>query len=104
MWIANSLLIFVLVLTILMLFLFQNKKESMRKNLAGKISNGDENSVKVDIRNNYNFNINTKIIDEIPFQFQKEISLSRKILKVETIHFSNIFWNQKSVVNIVSEI
>jgi len=80
MWIANSLLIFVLVLTAIDgLILFINKEGiNAQRILPEKLSNGDENSVKVDIRNNYNFNINTKIIDEIPFQFQKRDFLIKK--------------------------
>lgn len=80
MWIANSLLIFVLVMTAIDgLILFINKEGiNAQRILPEKLSNGDENSVKVDIRNNYNFNINTKIIDEIPFQFQKRDFLIKK--------------------------
>ncbi len=80
MWISNSLLIFVLVLTAVDgLILFINKEGiNAQRILPEKLSNGDENSVKVDIRNNYNFNIITKIIDEIPFQFQKRDFLIKK--------------------------
>ena len=80
MWIANSLLIFVLVLTAIDgLIIFINKEGiNAQRILPEKLSNGDENSVKVDIINNYNFNINTKIIDEIPFQFQKRDFLIKK--------------------------
>lgn len=80
MWIANSLLIFVLLLTAVDgLILFINKDGiNAQRILPEKLSNGDENPVKVDIRNNYNFNINTKIIDEIPFQFQKRDFLIKK--------------------------
>jgi len=80
MWIANSLLIFVLVLTIVDAFILFLNKEGInaQRILPEKLSNGDENSVKVDIRNKYNFNINTKIIDEIPFQFQKRDFLIKK--------------------------
>ncbi|MCW3169688.1 DUF58 domain-containing protein [Chryseobacterium sp. 09-1422] len=46
--------------------------------LPEKLSNGDENPVKVDIKNNYSFKINTKVIDEIPFQFQKRDFLIEK--------------------------
>lgn len=46
--------------------------------LPEKLSNGDENAVKVDIKNNYSFKINVKVIDEIPFQFQKRDFLIRK--------------------------
>ncbi|MBD3903681.1 DUF58 domain-containing protein [Chryseobacterium sp. Ch-15] len=46
--------------------------------LPEKLSNGDENAVKIDIKNNYSFKINVKVIDEIPFQFQKRDFLIRK--------------------------
>jgi len=50
--------------------------------LPEKLSNGDENPIKVDIKNNYSFTINTKVIDEIPFQFQKRDFLIEK--KIES--------------------
>lgn len=61
----------------LMLF---NQKDGIlaQRILPEKLSNGDENPVKVDIKNNYNFKINVKVIDEIPFQFQKRDFLIRK--------------------------
>ncbi len=46
--------------------------------LPEKLSNGDENPVKIDIRNNYGFTIKARIIDEIPFQFQKRDFLIEK--------------------------
>jgi uncharacterized protein (DUF58 family) len=36
-----------------------------------KFSNGDENPIQIHLINYYTFPIYTKIIDEIPFQFQK---------------------------------
>lgn len=72
-WVAHILLVLVLLVTILdYLFLFRNKTGiQAQRTLPEKLSNGDENLVKIDIRNNYFFKITTKIIDEIPFQFQK---------------------------------
>lgn len=35
-----------------------------------KLSNGDLNPIKINLKNHYNFSILVKIIDEIPFQFQ----------------------------------
>ncbi|MFL9834542.1 DUF58 domain-containing protein [Chryseobacterium terrae] len=46
--------------------------------LPEKLSNGDENAVKVDVKNNYIFKASVKVIDEIPFQFQKRDFLIRK--------------------------
>jgi len=39
-----------------------------------------ENSVKIDIKNNYPFRVDLKIIDEIPFQFQKRDFLIKKTI------------------------
>ena len=36
-----------------------------------KLSNGDENPIQVQLSNNYLFHTKVKIIDELPFQFQK---------------------------------
>lgn len=57
-----------------------NQKEGVlaQRILPEKLSNGDENPIKIDIKNNYGFKIYTKIIDEIPFQFQKRDFLIRK--------------------------
>lgn len=61
------------------LLLFREKDGiSAQRILPEKLSNGDENPIKVDIKNNYSFKINTKIIDEIPFQFQKRDFLIEK--------------------------
>lgn len=61
------------------LFLFREKDGVLAQRiLPEKLSNGDENPVKVDIKNNYSFKISTKVIDEIPFQFQKRDFLIEK--------------------------
>jgi len=45
-----------------------------------RFSNGDENLVKININNFYLFSIQTKIIDEIPFQFQiRNFEIRKKI-------------------------
>lgn len=49
--------------------------------LPEKLSNGDKNSIKIDLKNNYSFTIKTKIIDEIPFQFQKRDFLIERAIK-----------------------
>lgn len=61
------------------LLLFREKDGVVAQRiLPEKLSNGDENPVKIDIKNKYSFKINTKIIDEIPFQFQKRDFLIEK--------------------------
>lgn len=61
------------------LFIFNQKDGILvQRILPEKLSNGDENPVKIDIKNNYSFTINVKVIDEIPFQFQKRDFLIEK--------------------------
>jgi uncharacterized protein (DUF58 family) len=78
------LLIFV---DILLLFITKEPIKAQRI-LPEKFSNGDENFVKIDIKNLYGFNIKTKIIDEIPFQFQKRDFLIEKSIESK----KNIFF------------
>ncbi len=54
-------------------FLLYNKRKGIegRRILSEKFSNSDENPISITIKNNYNFGIEIKIIDELPKQFQK---------------------------------
>ena len=85
---------------VLLLFLTKVPLKAQRI-LPEKLSNGDENFVKIDVRNLYDFNIKTKIIDEIPFQFQKRDFLIEKKLSLKRIRFSNIIFYRKNAVNIL---
>ena len=69
------------------LFLFNQKSGvQAQRILPEKMSNGDENSIKIDLKNNYPFSIDTKIIDEIPFQFQKrDFLIQRKLGKQKNV-------------------
>lgn len=58
-----------LLLDILILFFAKNGIEANRTT-PEKLSNGDENSIHIRIKNYYTFPVSVKIIDEIPFQFQ----------------------------------
>ncbi|KAA0128816.1 DUF58 domain-containing protein [Chryseobacterium sp. SN22] len=61
------------------LLIFNQKKGiSAQRILPEKLSNGDENPVKIDIKNDYGFTIHINVIDEIPFQFQKRDFLIEK--------------------------
>ncbi|MEG2077927.1 DUF58 domain-containing protein [Chryseobacterium sp.] len=84
MFVAHIFLLLVFLLAIVeYLFLFNEKEGvSAQRILPEKLSNGDENPVKIDIKNNYNFKINVNVIDEIPFQFQKRDFLIKK--KIES--------------------
>ncbi len=53
------------------LILFSNKKGFFaRRDTMDKLSNGDDNSVKIFLENRYLFPVKLEVIDELPFQFQ----------------------------------
>ena len=81
-WFAHGLLCLLAVFFIVDLLLLFNQKNAIyfQRILPEKLSNGDENSVKIDIKNNYPFRVDLKIIDEIPFQFQKRDFLIKKTI------------------------
>ena len=56
------------------------KKVVGNRNMAEKLSNGDENEIKIALHNQYTFPVHLTIIDEIPFQFQqRNFEIKRKI-------------------------
>ena len=58
--------------------LFINKKGVYAYRVTpNRLSNGDDNEIKIFLENRYSFAINTEIIDEIPFEFQKRDLLFR---------------------------
>lgn len=62
-----------------LLFLHKNQIIGNRKT-PEKFSNGDDNEVFLSIENGYGFTCSIKVIDEIPFQFQKrDFQINRKI-------------------------
>lgn len=62
---------FVTLIIIETIILFSNGKLLFAERiLSERLSNGDENEIKIIITNNYTFKINLKIIDELPFIFQ----------------------------------
>ena len=72
-------LLFFLVVDFFLLFSSINKIDGQRI-APEKLSNGDENSIIITIKNKYKFDISTKIIDEVPFQFQlRNFEIFRKI-------------------------
>ncbi len=67
------------IMDFLLLFLSRRGIEGERE-LSEKFSNGDENGVRIILRNFYNFTVFVKIIDEIPSQFQvRNFSISRTV-------------------------
>lgn len=93
MWVAHGLLTLVVIGFIVDYMLLFNQKNAVQAQriLPEKLSNGDQNSIKIDIKNNYPFTIKTKVIDEIPFQFQKrDFNIERTIDKNKNILFEYI--------------
>ncbi len=93
MWVATVLLIAIILAFIVdTLFIF-NAKDGIvaQRILPEKLSNGDENPVKIDVKNNYNFKVYARIIDEIPFQFQKrDFNIDREIAAGKNSFFQYI--------------
>ena len=69
---ANILfLLCVITLAIDIFILFRNKTGvNAKRPSAVKLSNGDDNIINIHLENNYLFNINACVIDELPIQFQ----------------------------------
>ncbi|MBM1107897.1 DUF58 domain-containing protein [Aurantibacter crassamenti] len=82
--------LFLLAIIVDGILLFGSKgKISGERILPDKLSNGDQNPIKISITNSYLFNVKTKIIDEIPFQFQKrDFGLSTIITKGDSKTFN----------------
>lgn len=78
-WYMFYILLAFLIIDTLLLFA-SGKKIIGNRIMSEKLSNGDENEIKIAINNQYSFPIYSKIIDEIPFQFQqRNFEVKRKI-------------------------
>lgn len=89
-WFVHILLILCLIILAVDIFLLFGKKSALlaRRTLPEKLSNGDQNEILVSVKNNYPIPISVRIIDEIPFQFQKrDFLLSRQMKSGEDVVF-----------------
>lgn len=78
-WFILLILLVFFVLDILILFSSKNGISAERIT-PEKLSNGDENTIVITLRNFYTFAISVKVIDEIPFQFQvRNFEIKRKL-------------------------
>ena len=70
--VAQLMLLFLLVVTVLdYLVLFATRQPvEVRRIMAERFSNGDDNPVRLEIRNRYPFPVRLRVIDEVPEQFQ----------------------------------
>ncbi len=78
-WYLFYILVTFTIIDVLLLFA-SGKTVAGSRNTPEKLSNGDENEIIVYLHNKYTFPVWTKVIDEIPFQFQKRnFEIKRKI-------------------------
>ena len=91
------LLILVALIIIDYLFLFVLSKAPTAKRIAAdRFSNGDENKVEMQVKNNMLFTVDMEIIDELPVQFQKrDWRLSQRFRAKEQ---KNILFNLRPVI------
>ncbi|CAL2101558.1 conserved protein of unknown function [Tenacibaculum sp. 190130A14a] len=69
-WMLVWLLSIAFIIDLIILFRFKKGVKGNRI-VSEKLSNSDENSVHVQLENNYPFDVFTTVIDELPYQFQK---------------------------------
>ncbi|HRH48986.1 MAG TPA: DUF58 domain-containing protein [Panacibacter sp.] len=65
------LILFIVVVYDYMLLFYKSKGIFAARNMAERLSNGDENEIRIDVENFYNYAVHLEIIDEVPHQFQK---------------------------------
>ncbi|SFN74459.1 Uncharacterized conserved protein, DUF58 family, contains vWF domain [Bizionia echini] len=53
------------------ILLFKQNGIDAERLLPEKLSNGDENPIEIRLKNTYNYKVTLKLIDEMPFQYQK---------------------------------
>ncbi|MEM9000116.1 MAG: DUF58 domain-containing protein [Bacteroidota bacterium] len=82
--------LFIISISIDFILLFASKGYvNAQRLLPDKFSNGDENKVQIKVSNTYLFTVDIKIIDELPFQFQKrDFVLLSPLQKGETKSFT----------------
>jgi uncharacterized protein (DUF58 family) len=79
--VGQLLLLFLVVVTLLdYVVLFATRQPvEVEREMADRFSNGDDNAVRLEVRNRYPFPVRLRIIDEVPEQFQ----LRNFVLKTE---------------------
>ncbi|MEP6674507.1 MAG: DUF58 domain-containing protein [Ferruginibacter sp.] len=82
---AKTLLLVITALIVLdYIFLFLiGKSPTASRVTADRLSNGDDNRIELQVRNEMAFAVNMEIIDELPFQFQKRDWLIKERFKAK---------------------
>jgi uncharacterized protein (DUF58 family) len=70
--VALAILIFTFIAIVVdtVLLYSQNRGITARRDVPDRLSNGDENHIKIEIENNYGFKVQLKVIDDLPPLFQ----------------------------------
>ena len=84
------LIAFVTIILLESIILYSNKKGVFAERvLAERLSNGDENEIKIILTNNYAIKTFVKIIDELPFVFQiRDFEINAEVEKTTTKIFN----------------
>jgi uncharacterized protein (DUF58 family) len=71
--VLNVLLAIVILLVTADVFVLYKTRSGLfaRRNVADRLSNGDENPVTIYLENRYSFQVHVEVIDEVPHQFQR---------------------------------
>lgn len=86
-WILVALFFILFIADVLLLYGVKNGIIAQRIT-PEKLSNGDDNYISIRLENNFPFKISVRIIDELPFQFQKRDFLVYKSLAPKTADHS----------------
>lgn len=77
-----SLLLMIAFTLIDLLLLYNTEKGIIAGRITpDKLSNGDENEIRISIKSNYKYQVHIRIIDEVPFQFQIRNFVIRSVLQ-----------------------
>ncbi|WP_308991178.1 DUF58 domain-containing protein [Mariniflexile litorale] len=109
--------VFVSLLIVDSILLFKQKGILASRILPEKLSNGDDNPIEISLQNNYNFTSDVKLIDELPFQYQKrdfeidtqlqkqtskKITYTLRPLERGEYYFGNLNLYANSPINLIS--
>jgi uncharacterized protein (DUF58 family) len=86
-----AMFIFIIVVLFDFVYLFTGGKLTAERLLPEKLSNGDYNTIKIELKSSYGLPVYVKIIDELPFQFQKrdfQLNLHLKAGEERNINYS----------------
>lgn len=83
-----ALLVLAVLVAVDISILFRLKGIKSRRIVPEKLSNGDENFIRIDLKNQYSFPVKVVVIDEVPIQFQlRNFEIYKKIHPQSSVFF-----------------